>query len=115
MLGGQQLKASAGGKGLGGLGEVAEQAIQGLAACVEVVPIPDMPGCDQAQPLGPPALRLVGQVQQQGRLLDAEVGLVKVLGKEPGQPFPGGRVVGVTIEDLDAGIGFSGGLIAVHF
>ena len=62
----QQLEPAAGGKGLRALRELADEAFQDLAAGVGVVPVPDMPGGDEAQPLGPPAVRLVGHLQQQG-------------------------------------------------
>ena len=61
-----------------------------------------------------PAVRLVGHVEQQRHLLDAEVGLVQVFGEEPGQPFPGGHVVGVALEYFDAGIRRLGGLVPLH-
>ena len=90
-------------------------AFEDLAARVGVVQVPDMPGRDEAQPLRPPGVRLVGHLQQQVHLLEAEAGLVQVLGEQPGQPFAGGHVVRVALEDLDAGIGLLGRPCAAPF
>ena len=105
----QQLKAAAGGKGLRAVGEFTEEALQGAAASAIVLPVTEMPGGNEAQPLGLAGVRLVGHIEQKCHLLDGLVRLIEMLGQQPGQPLPCGHVVGRLLQSLDAGIGGLGG------
>src|ERR1051326_3969939 len=64
-------------QGLRTIRKFAHHSFENVSTGIGVLPVSDVPRTNRTQPVGPFGLRLLGHVQQQRHLLDAQVRFIK--------------------------------------
>lgn len=98
----QQVQSPLRGESLRGLWIESNQSFHDRARGHQVLRKPEMPRCQQTQPLGRFGRRDAGHGQQQVQLPHTHLNLIQVLGPEPRQFFARRDIVRIALQPLDA-------------